>query len=197
MKIKSDILLGTSVRLEPIAEAHREGLRAASDDSLWTYMPIKATGEGFDPWFDWSRGVHESGDEIVFAVVRAEDERIVGSTRFLAIAVAHERIEIGHTFYAKDVWGSAVNPECKLLLLEQAFDVLGANRVEIKCDPGNARSRAAIAKLGASFEGVLREHLILPSGKKRDSAMYSILRRDWPDVRAGLEARLAASSPDR
>lgn len=191
MNISDRCLNGRCIRLEPIAETHREGLRATcTDESLWTYMPIKAVGEAFDAWFDWSRGVQERGEEVVFAVIRLDDERIVGSTRFLAIAPAHERLEIGHTFYARDVWGTAVNPECKFLLLEYAFDVIGANRVELKCDPDNARSRAAIAKLGATFEGVLREHLILPSGKKRDSAMFSILRSDWPGVRRGLEARL-------
>lgn len=155
-------------------------------------MPIKAVGEAFDPWFDASRDVHERGEEIVFAVIRTSDDRVVGATRFLAIAAQHERLEIGHTFYAKDVWGSAVNPDCKRLMLEHAFEVMGANRVELKCDPGNERSRAAIAKLGAAFEGILREHMVLPSGRKRDTAMFSILKCDWPEVRAGLEARLAA-----
>lgn len=192
MKIAADVLTGRHVRLEPIAETHREGLRAAaSDDSLWTYMPIKAVGEAFDDWFDGSRGMQERGEEIVFTVIRLDDDRIVGSTRFLALAPTHERLEIGHTFYARDVWGTVVNPECKFLLLEYAFGAMGANRVELKCDPANARSRAAIAKLGATFEGILREHLILPSGRKRDSAMFSILKRDWPEVSQGLEARLA------
>lgn len=192
MKVAADLLAGQYVRLEPITEAHREGLRAAADDeSLWTYMPIKAVGEGFDPWFDRSCGVHERGEEVVFVVIRENDERVVGSTRFLAIAAQHERLEIGHTFYAKDAWGTAVNPDSKFLLLQYAFEVLGANRVELKCNQTNERSKAAIAKLGAVFEGILREHMVLPSGRKRDTAMFSILRRDWPDVRAGLEARLA------
>lgn len=193
MKIAADVLSGRHIRLEPLAEKHREGLRAAcADEKLWTYMPIKAVDEAFGAWFDWSCGVHEKGEEVVFVVVRLTDERIVGSTRFLAIALAHERLEIGHTFYERDVWGTAVNPECKFLLLEYAFETLGANRVELKCDPENARSRAAIGKLGATFEGILREHLILPSGKKRDSAMFSILKRDWPDVCSALETRLGA-----
>ena len=120
-----------------------------------------------------------------FAVAR------LGSARFTHIFPAHRRAEIGGTWYAREAQGTAVNPEAKLLLLGHAF-AAGLRRVELVCDARNARSRAAILKLGAREEGRLRAHMVLPDGGRRDSLMFSITDEDWPAVRARLEARLAA-----
>ena len=166
---------------------------AARDPEIWTYMPDTGNGPGFDAWFDAGRMAHESGVHLAFAVRHLGDNSLVGSTRFLEIVPAHKRAEIGWTWYATSAQASSVNPECKLLLLNHAF-AAGANRVELKTDARNARSRAAIAKLGAKQEGVLRARMVMHDGYIRDDVYFSIIRSEWPGVRAGLEARLAAAN---
>lgn len=192
MQLIAQNLTGRFVQLEPLAEAHREGLRvAANDPSIWTYFPVNASGADFEAWFNGVRQMHESGAYISFAVRRLADNALVGTSWFLAIVPEHKRVEIGGTWYARDAQASPVNPECKLLLLTHAFDA-GANRVELKTDARNARSRAAIANLGAKEEGVHRAHMVVRDGHIRDTVYFSIIRSEWPAVRAGLEARLAA-----
>lgn len=192
MQLIAQNLTGRFVRLEPLAEAHREGLRAvANDPALWAFMPLAGSGAGFDLWFDTALKTHQSGAHIAFAVRRLADNALVGSTRFLEIVPDHKRAEIGWTWYAKVAQAGPVNPECKLLLMTHAFDA-GANRVELKTDARNARSRAAILKLGAKQEGIFRTHMVMPDGHLRDSVYFSIIRREWPHVRAGLAARLEA-----
>jgi RimJ/RimL family protein N-acetyltransferase len=190
MQLIAQNLTGRFVRLEPLAEGHREGLRAANDPAIWTHLSMRGYGPDFDIYFDTARQMHESGAHIVFCVRRLADNRLVGTTRFAEIVPAHKRVEIGYTWYTPAAQASAVNPECKLLLLTHAFDA-GANRVELRTDSRNARSRAAIAKLGAKQDGILRAHMVLHDGYIRDSVFFSIIRSEWPDVRAGLEARLA------
>ena len=193
MEVIVETIKGEHVTLEPIREDHREALRrVAADEDIWTYMPRNAAGDYFDQWFNTARELTDNKQEIVFVVRRTINDDVVGSTRFLNLAPEHDRLEIGHTFYAREVRGSKVNPNAKLLLLSHAFEVMGANRVELRCDALNARSRAAIKKLGAQFEGILREHLLLPSGRRRDTAVFAILKSDWPRVRSGLQERLGA-----
>lgn len=186
---------GRYVRLEPIEERHRAGLRAVADDAaVWQYSPVDSVGGSFDRWldvwFDRSLAVHGGGREVVFVVRRKGDDRIVGSTRYLNIEPVHHRLEIGSTWYAADARGTNVNPECKLLLMTHAFDALGAYRVELKCDARNVTSRAAIAKLGAKEEGTLRRHMMLGDGFVRDTVYFSVLDREWPSVRDGLVRRV-------
>jgi RimJ/RimL family protein N-acetyltransferase len=119
------------------------------------------------------------------------DGHLVGSTSLLDINLRHKRIEIGSTWYHPSVWGTPVNPECKLLLLAHAFEVLGVNRVALVTDVRNARSQAAIAKLGAVREGICRWHMVSQGGRVRDSVQFSIIAPEWPAVRSGLLARLA------
>ncbi|MEE8371933.1 MAG: GNAT family protein [Sphingomonadales bacterium] len=193
MKIVVSKLVGSAVTLEPMDESHREGLRAVADDNdIWTHMPASAAGSAFDDWWETTMARQTSGQDIIYVVRQNDGGEIVGSSRYLTIFPAHGRLEIGYTFYAKKVWGTAVNPGAKLLLLGHAFETMGVHRVEFKCDERNKRSAAAIAKLGAKFEGVFREHFLLPSGRYRDSAYYSILISEWPDVKAGLLKRLEA-----
>jgi RimJ/RimL family protein N-acetyltransferase len=187
------ILLAARVRLEPLEEAHREGLaRAADDPQIWAHLPHDGAGAGFDAWFDTSLRLAEAGREAVWAVRSLSDGALVGSTRYLAIEPAHRRLEIGYTWYAPRVWRTQVNPACKLALMRYAFETLGCNRVELKTDHLNLRSQAAIAALGATREGVLRAHMLRRDGSLRDSVYFSVVRSEWPAVRQRLTARLAA-----
>jgi RimJ/RimL family protein N-acetyltransferase len=187
------ILTAGRVRLEPLAEGHRDGLaRAAGDPRIWAHMPLDASGGGFTSWFDRSLELALTGREAVWAVRTLGDDALVGSTRYLAIEPDHRRLEIGHTWYEPGRWGGAVNPACKLALLRYAFETLGCNRVEFKTDNRNLHSQTAIAKLGAVREGVFRAHMVRPDGSLRDSVYFSIVRDEWPAVRGRLTARLGA-----
>jgi N-acetyltransferase len=175
-------LEGRLVRLEPLADNHREPLRkAGADVSLFRFMAWPST---FDQWFDEALA---AADEVPFAV-RSHGEAI-GSTRFLNIAPEHKRAEIGWTWLRRSEWGTGANVEAKLLLLRHAFDRCGLQRVEFKTDVRNERTRGALLALGATFEGIARKHMMLTTGP-RDSAWYAITDDDWADVRAHLEARL-------
>ncbi|MCW5747978.1 MAG: GNAT family N-acetyltransferase [Alphaproteobacteria bacterium] len=192
MSLQAVTLNGRHVRLEPLAEAHREALRpVAQDPAIWTFT-TSALGTNFDPWFDRALGERAAGRELPFAVRLLRDDSLVGSTRYMSIEAAHKRLEVGATWYARAVWASAVNPECKLLLMHHVFETLGWHRVEYKTDLRNQRSRDAIARLGALQEGIFRRHMILADGHVRDSVYFSVVDGDWPAVKAGLEKRLRA-----
>lgn len=181
------------VRLEPLREEHRAGLAAASDTpEVWRYLPYDGQGEAFHAWFDHSLKLNSEGREAIWAV-RNADGTLVGSTRYLNIAAPDLRVEIGGTWYAPAVWATKVNPACKLMLLRHGFETLGLNRVELKTDARNTRSQAAIARLGATREGVFRRHMVLHDGHVRDTVYFSIIREEWPDVRARLLERLASA----
>lgn len=183
-------LTGRYVELLPLEEAHRERLRpAAQDPAIWTFT-ASALGADFDPWFDRARREQAAGRELPFVVRRLRDGNLVGSTRYLNIEATHKRLEIGTTWYARSVWATEVNPECKLLLMRHAFETLKWHRVEYKTDARNQRSREAIARLGAVQEGVFRRHMILADGYVRDTVYFSVIDSDWPSVKAGLEKRL-------
>lgn len=188
-------LIGPRLVLEPLDERHREGLRlAAKDPQIWRWAPVSKepldSTALLDLWLDRALDNARAGREIPFAVRRVEDGRLVGSSRYLNIAPEHRRLEIGSTWYAPDVWGTAVNPAAKLLLMTHAFETLDCVRVELKCDARNARSRAAIARLGAKEEGTLRRHMILADGFIRDTVYFSVLAEEWPSVKAGLVERI-------
>jgi len=196
-RIPPKTLENAFVHLEPHRDEHREGLRAAAagDAALFAYMPADISGSAFDRWFDWTSRVSDGARELAFTVLRRADGRIVGSTRFLNIELAHKRVEIGHTWYAREAWGGAVNPSCKLLLMQFGFEDLELNRVELKCDARNARSRAAILKLGAKEEGTLRRHMVTFDGFVRDTVYFSVVAEEWPAVRDGLQQRLEGFDP--
>lgn len=192
MQLVAKPLAGAFVRLEPIGARHMAGLRAAADDaSLWDWMPLKLSGDEFEDGWSKLAPEFERPDRITFVVLWAASGEVAGSTSFLAIDPRNRRAEIGWTWYAARFHGSAVNPECKKLMLGHAF-ACGAERVEFKTDAENARSRAALKKLGAVEEGALRRHMIRPDGTFRDSVYYSILKEEWPSARAGLDRRLDA-----
>jgi len=186
------VLTGRFVQLEPLDERHRDGLRAAADDErIWAHTLIDARGPGFDRWFDDARARLAAAQQLPFAVRRLADQALIGSTSYLDPAPQHRRVEIGSTWYVPAAWGTVVNPECKLLLLTHAFETLGMNRVQLCTDLRNTRSQAAIAKLGAVQEGVLRNHMITQGGRIRDTVVFSIVVSEWPQVKEALTARVA------
>lgn len=191
MNLKPIVLENRFVRLEPIAEAHREALRAAcaADPATWTELyPYSMLGEAFDP--TWDRMVRdiEAGRTIAFAVMA--EGRVIGMTTYSGIDPANHVVEIGGTYYHPEFRGGPVNPAAKRLQLANAFES-GATRVVFRVDAINARSRAAVLKLGATQEGVLRSDRITWTGRVRDTVIFSILSHEWPAVRDGLDARLA------
>ena len=135
-----------------------------------------------------------AGKRVAHAVILKSSGKAIGTTSFLDLNPIHNSLEIGSTFYAKDFWRTFVNTECKLMMLTEAFEVRGVERVTLKTDSLNERSRNAISRLGASFEGILRHHMKRPDGTWRDSAYFSILAEEWPIVKSGLEAKLQAGT---
>ena len=193
MEITAPVLGGRWVRLEPLAEEHRAGLRAAGDDDrVWEHMTLLGRGEGFDRFFSTALAQCAAGKRLPFAVRLLATGELIGSTSYLDPVPEHKRVEIGWTWYRPDHWATAVNPECKLLLLAHAFDTLGLNRVSFLTDLRNTRSQAAIAKLGAVREGVMRCHAITRGGRVRDSVLFAITSNDWPIVKEQLTRRLAS-----
>ena len=185
---RPEVLVGEVVRLEPLSHGHVPDLTAAAAyDEIWTWTgPARMDStEAVTAYVDAALA---DQDRLPLAVL--VDGRAVGSTSYCDIDLTVGGIEVGHTWYTPAVWQSAVNPECKLLLLGHAFEVLGAGRVTLKTDGRNARSQAAIRKLGARYDGTLRHHRLRPDGSIRDSAYFSVLATEWPEVRAGLLARL-------
>lgn len=193
MRLPTAALENDWVRLEPISEQHREPLRRlANDPALWRWFPERGDGAHFDALFADRLAKAASGLSIPFTVVRRQAETIVGQTCWMAIEPAHARVEIGSTWYAAHAQASEVNPAAKLLLLGAAF-AAGARRVELKTDALNARSRAAILKLGAKQEGIFRRHIAMWDGRVRDTVYFSILDEEWPAVEARLRDRLERS----
>jgi N-acetyltransferase len=207
MDLAATTLEHPRLRLEPFAESHRAGLIAAAvDPAIWRQIPFPVLDRGYGAWFDVLREEQTAGRWLPFAVIaltpppqagevekRSEREgarAIVGQSCYINPRPRDACVEIGGTWYAPEAQASFVNPAAKLLLLGHAF-ASGAERVELKTDALNARSRAAMLKLGCAFEGIHRHHMRRANGSWRDTAWYSILREEWPGVRAKLEARLA------
>jgi RimJ/RimL family protein N-acetyltransferase len=186
---------GERVALEPLSLEHSEGLwEAAQAEEIWAWLTaLNESRERFDRWLETSVAATGEGSEGVFAVRELAGGDLVGSSRFMAVRPADRVVEIGWTWFNPRVWRSGVNTETKLLQMTHAFETLGCVRVELKTDARNERSRAAMAALPAQFEGVLRNHMIVPEIGQRDSAYYSVIESEWPEVRASLEARLARS----
>lgn len=184
-------LEGRYVRLEPLVAANKEELRAAldCDPESWEIMSVNGCGEGFEDWWGAMRGESQRKTRNAYAIRRLSDGKLVGTTSFLNIRTIHAGVEVGATFIAPDARSGPVNPESKKLLLGQAFDA-GAVRVEFMIDTRNVRSQAAVEKLGAEKEGVMRKHKITWTGYVRDTAVFSITNDDWPAVEARLDYRL-------
>ena len=188
------VLEGNVVRLEPLNEGHVSGLAAIGvDEDIWRHM-LYGQMKGEDDLLFWVRALLAlavQGTDIPFAVIHVASGRVAGATRYMEIRPAHRGIEIGGTWYGAEFRRTAVNTECKYLLLRYAFEVMGCIRVQFKTDVRNVRSQRAIERIGAIREGILRNHMILPDGKIRHSVFYSVLESEWPAVKLNLEQKLS------
>jgi RimJ/RimL family protein N-acetyltransferase len=193
MDLTPTTLEGRYVRLVPLTVDHVDALwRVGQDPAIWTYMPSPmASADEMRRSVESALADQAAGKALPFATVDRATETIVGSTRFGNIEPAHKRMEIGWTWVAAPWQRTAVNTEAKLLMLTFAFERAGCIRVELKTDLLNERSRRAILRLGASEEGTLRQHMVTPSGRLRDTVYFSILDHEWAGVKARLTARLA------
>jgi RimJ/RimL family protein N-acetyltransferase len=190
------VLTGRAIRLEPLAEAHVPDLAdAGHDESIWRYMAYGniETEEQMRAWVLDRLEMQERGTDLPFAVVSLKNGRAIGATRYLEIRPLDRAVEIGGTWYGTAYQRTAVNTECKFLLLRHAFETLGCVRVQLKTDLRNLRSQRAIERIGAVNEGLLRNHMILPDGTLRHSVYYSIIDSEWPGVKALLEEKMRVS----
>jgi RimJ/RimL family protein N-acetyltransferase len=187
------VLEGSRIRLEPLREDHLADLAlVAFDGPLWQWTIMGAQDEaGLQRWVETALANQEAGTERPFATIDLATGRAVGSSRFMSIVPEHRRLEIGWTWIATAFQRTGSNREAKLLQLSHAFETLGANRVEFKTHARNEQSRNALAGIGATFEGVFRNHTIMPDGSLRDSAYFSVIVEEWPTVKAALVAGLA------
>jgi RimJ/RimL family protein N-acetyltransferase len=184
------------LRLEPLAPHHEDGLRAAAGDGeLWNLRVTSVP----EPWaagqyIGTAQGMR---DRVAFAVIDAYSGTLLGTTSYHDIVPAAERVEIGYTWYARRAQRTHVNTSCKLLLLSHAFDTLGCAVVGLRTDGENFASQAAIERLGAQKDGVIRHHAVRRDGTPRDTVMYSILRSEWPAIKSALHQRLERHAPER
>ncbi|HET8695684.1 MAG TPA: GNAT family N-acetyltransferase [Aquabacterium sp.] len=192
MKIEKVALSGHRVRLEPLSAGHLPALAdAIQDGELWkipvTFVPHP---DDLPQFYTDAEAAFGAGKELAFATVDQASGQVVGSTRFRCIEAAHRRVEIGFTFLASSWQRTHINTEAKYLMLQHAFEVWGCNRVELLTDERNAKSRSAIARIGAREEGILRHHMVMRDGFIRNSVVYSITSAEWPGVKATLASRL-------
>jgi RimJ/RimL family protein N-acetyltransferase len=186
-------LQGRTVRLEPLSLDHLDDLaRVAFEGDLWRWTVIQPTDKaGLRAWIEAALAGAEAATEQPFATVDVASGRAIGSTRFMSIVPEHRRLEIGWTWIALDHQRTGANREAKLLQMTHAFEVLGANRVEFKTDSLNTKANPGLLGIGATYEGTFRNHMVMPGGRLRHSTYYSVIKDEWPEVKARLEAKLA------
>lgn len=191
-RLEPVVLEGEHVRLEPLSVGHLDDLSAvAFDPEIWRWTSERAMSrEELRAYIERALAAARSGTALPFATVSRAAGRAVGSTRFASLDAPNRRVEIGWTWLGRDWQRTATNTEAKYLMLTHAFERLGCVRVELRTDVQNARSRAAIRRIGASEEGILRKHAITSTGRIRDDVYYSILDDEWPGVKERLEERL-------
>ena len=193
MHVTPVTLVGRVVRLEPLSLEHVPGLaRVGLEDEIWRYMRygwVRSEAQ-MRQWVEELLALQERGSDLPFAVIHLESGEPAGATRYLEIRPEDRGVEIGGTWYGVRHQRTAVNTECKYLLLRHAFETLGCIRAQFKTDLRNERSQRALERLGAVKEGVLRKHMILPDGAVRDSVYYSVIDSEWPAVKRRLEEML-------
>jgi RimJ/RimL family protein N-acetyltransferase len=187
------VLEGERVRLEPLTREHLDALcEVGLDPELWRWSPTPVwSRDEMAVYLRDALDAQERGHMLPFATIERASAKLVGSTRYGNIDLAHRRLEIGWTWVAQPWQRTAVNTEAKLLMLQHAFGLLRCHRVEFKTDALNERSREALLRLGAKEEGVFRKHIVTASGRVRDTVYYSIIDTEWPDVEKRLKERLA------
>ena len=192
MKIESITLEGKFVRLEPLSLDHKDGLcKAIYDGELWKlYVTLVPHPDNINDFITNAQKANESGDGLTFATIDKKTKQIAGSTRFMKANLPYKRVEIGYTFLGESWQKTRINTEAKLLMLTHAFESLGLNRVEFLTDYLNNTSRQAILRLGAKEEGILRNHMVMPGGRVRDSVLYSIIENEWPGIKQHLSNKL-------
>ena len=193
LRLEPVTLTGRIVRLEPLTLEHVPGLAEVGlDPAIWRWTLARPTTEAdIRAWAASAVRARDDGTELPFATLDATSGQPIGSSRYLNIVLEHRRLEIGWTWVAPAWQRSGANREAKLLMLEHAFERLGCRRVEFKTDANNEKSREALLGIGARFEGIFRNHMVMPGGGTRHSAWYSVIDEEWPEVRATLEAKLA------
>jgi RimJ/RimL family protein N-acetyltransferase len=188
------VLDGEHVRLEPLSPEHLPHLEAiAFDPTNWKYMPqLVRSKDELQSWAEEGWAGQEAGTTMPWVIIAKFDgvETIAGGTRFLDLDTVNKNVEIGNTWIAAAFRGTRVNTESKYLLLRYAFEQLALERIAFKVHGNNLRSQAAVRALGAFYEGTFRCHLLMPDGSRRDSAWFSILRKEWSEVKETLERRL-------
>ena len=185
-------LTGKFVRLEPMTEAHIPALaEIGAGQDFWHFMLYGEMKTEAD-MRNWVLDILSRAGDLPFVAVHLASGRVAGATRYLNVSLKDRGLEIGGTWYGHDFQRTAVNTECKYLLLKHAFETLGAIRVQLKTDSRNVRSQKAIERIGAVKEGILRNHMILPDGYIRDSVFYSIVDSEWEGVKSRFEAILYA-----
>ena len=193
MEVKPFVLTGRHVRLEPLTEAHVPGLAEIGiGQNFWHFMLYgdMNTEADMQSWVLDILDRAEKGADLPFAAIDLASGRVAGATRYLNIMPKDRGLEIGGTWYGTEFQRTAVNTECKYLLMTHVFETLGAIRVQLKTDSRNERSQKAIERIGAKKEGILRNHMILPDGYFRHSVFYSVLDTEWPEVKKNLEAMM-------
>jgi N-acetyltransferase len=192
MVIAPVVLEGRHVRLEPLTLEHTAGLvEVGLDDDLWKWIPVPVrTAEEMSTYVQTALNEQANGSALPFALIEKATGRATGCTRYANIERTHHRLEIGWTWVAREWQRTPINTEAKYLLLRHAFETLKCMRVELKTDSLNARSRAAILRIGAREEGTFRNHMLTASGRVRHTVYFSIIDSEWLDVKAGLEAKL-------
>jgi len=183
-------LRGARIDMVPLAEVHAESLLRNTPRDAFTYFRYDDPEWTLEGIRQFIREAVAMPDRVPFATVLKSTGEAVGSSSYCEIRLPNKGIEIGFTWIAKEHRGTRVNPESKLLMFTHAFEVLGCERVQLKCDVLNLHSQAAILKLGAKKEGVLRKQMLVRGGRMRDTAIFSVTREEWPAVKAGLERRV-------
>ncbi|WP_027375176.1 GNAT family N-acetyltransferase [Chryseobacterium sp. UNC8MFCol] len=188
------VLEGTTVELIPLEKEHFEELyEAASDKELWELIPTDCSDKTiFYQNYERALSERENGNQYPFVIRHKETRKLIGSTRFFEIYPSDKKLEIGWTWITKEYWGTTLNLECKLLLLTYCFEILKANRVQLKTKDTNFRSRKAIEKIGGIFEGILRKDRIQNDGTTRNAAYYSILDDEWEEAKVKIEKQMNA-----
>ena len=189
-------LVGEIVVLEPLTEENAEELwEPAQPAEIWDWLANLNQRDRFDRWLELTFEAARAGTEGPFLTRERASGAAIGSSRYLNVRPADRVVEIGWTWLNPRAWRSGANVEAKLLMLEHAFEALGCVRVEFKTDARNERSRAALAAIPAQFEGIMRNHMIVPDVGQRDSAYFSVIDAEWPAVRENLRRRLAGHAP--